>query len=66
MTNEKRITFVAPEDVFRWLKAKQEETGAPLGEIIRRAIRKTMGPPAIETRNSQPKLLALHREDERG
>lgn len=39
MTTKKRITFYAASDLVDALRDRAERTGAPIGELVRRAIR---------------------------
>lgn len=61
----KRITFHADEASLAYLEKRQQETGASVSEIIRRALRKMDGPAPIETRTTQPALLLSRREEVR-
>jgi len=61
---EKRVSFLASEDVLRILAQRQQDTGASVSEIIRRALRKAYAEPApVEVRNVQPTLLTARREE---
>jgi hypothetical protein len=61
--NEKRITFLASEEVLRIIAKRQQDTGASISEILRRAVRKLDEPAPIEMRTTQPALLLSRREN---
>lgn len=69
-TSKKHIHFIADADVAEYLAAESTRTGAPVGEILRRAVRSAKAAvvsqskqlprwegPAVETRNHQPVLI---------
>ena len=65
----KRVTFYADETSLAYLERTQQETGACVSEIIRRALRKLEGPAPIETRqltirSSHPVLVTPRPEAE--
>jgi metal-responsive CopG/Arc/MetJ family transcriptional regulator len=50
----KRLTIRADEEMLRTIERRQEETGASVSEIVRRAVRKAYAEPApIETRDNE-------------
>jgi hypothetical protein len=42
MTNLKRISFHAPDDIIAWLSSEAERTGVLVSEILRRMVRARM------------------------
>lgn len=44
MTNLKRVSFHADDEIVNWLRSESERTGVLVSEILRRAVRKAMEP----------------------
>ena len=44
--SENRVVFYAESDMLAWLKARAAKTDAPVGAIVRRAVRERMEAPA--------------------
>jgi Ribbon-helix-helix protein, copG family len=62
MTTQKRVTFYADAQIEGWLSEEAARTGAPVGELIRRAVRLAAFGEAQAQRNPQPVLFAPRRE----
>lgn len=64
-TKLRRLTFYADDAIVTYLEAESARTGAPVGELLRRAVRLAQAGEAqtkIETRRAQPVLLGARQE----